>query len=51
MSRTVSLKEGYNAIIIKMMQEINMDVLIMKNIPYFTADIIEYFITNNSEFS
>lgn len=32
-----------------MMQEIKIDVLIMKNIPYFTADIVEYFITRSSE--
>ena len=43
------MKEGYNAVIIKMMQEIKIDALIMKNIPYLTADIVEYFITDSSE--
>ena len=32
-----------------MMQEIKIDALVMKSIPYFTADIIEYFITLSSE--
>lgn len=42
-----SLKEAYNNVIIKMMQEIKIDALIMKNIPYFTADILEHFITGS----
>lgn len=33
-----------------MMQEINIDAIIMKNIPYFTADIVEYFVTKASDF-